>query len=287
VVVVAIVVSVLLHAIALVLLGRFAPARLALAPGLGEPVRVALIEPPPMPAGEPAPDSPFRSSVDSAGERKVPETPPEGAPSDKRARAPRVPERPAAEPETEPQPGIRGVAPPEDPEAQRRRKISDVVSALRNRGSWDDALEGDGPELELGGGGSGGYGADLQFESKADVDWGPYAARIKHIVRGNWRIPIAAQAGVEGIVQLHFFIRRDGVIEELQTVSASGELPLDIAARDALALSSALPPPPLPEDLDEERVGVVWTFIYNMDDREYARWERLQRWGARRSPPQP
>ena len=115
------------------------------------------------------------------------------------------------------------------------------------------------------------------------MDWGPYAQRLRRLVRGNWRIPTAAQVGMDGIVQVHFFIRRDGGVDELEIVRESGTVPLDVAARDAIALSDRLPPPPLPADSPEERVGVTWTFFYNIDDREYRLWRREERLRERRA----
>ena len=70
--------------------------------------------------------------------------------------------------------------------------------------------------------------------------------------------------------------------EELELVTGSGTKPLDIAAENALALSNRLPPPPLPAEYCEERVGVTWSFFYNMTERDLRFWYREQEIARRR-----
>lgn len=259
------------------------------------PVQVQFVESAPESEGEPPPDTPFRSSADSRAESPEPTPPPEPAPENlprslgespvlerprpaPRRAAPPEPPAPAAEPgeeqPVEEQPGV-GIA-QETSEEKRKR----LAQGLRGIGgveqSWEDAATS-APDIPGGAFG----GSSLMFESKADVDWGPYAEQIKRIVRSNWRIAPAAEY-LSGVVQVHFYIRRDGTIEELVYTSRAEIDPLDIPAYDAIRLSDPLPKPPLPEDLDEERVGVTWSFLYNVDEREYRQWQRVQRWNSRR-----
>ena len=194
--------------------------------------------------------------------------PPEPPPQPRLEPKPPTPEpQPEREPEPEP--------PPKDPTRltfdEKRERMKDVLRdwSSPSQPSSDpfESLPTIPPDALRG-------GPDIQFESSADVDWGPYAARIKRIVRTNWRIPTIAQVGGRGGTQLHFYIACDGSIEELEQVVPSGTLPLDVAAENALALSNKLPPPPLPPEYCEERVGVNWSFFYNMSERELRFWYR-------------
>jgi outer membrane biosynthesis protein TonB len=190
------------------------------------------------------------------------------------------PEPPAAplspEPRPEPAPAEVTAAPASDDEKIRR--MEELLAQQRRVRPLGEMPDQPLQALPWGGGPEG----DIQFESRADVDWGPYAARLRSIVRANWRIPTAAQVGMDGIVQVHFAIRRDGGIEELALVRESGTGSLDVAANDAIALSDKLPPPPLPADGPEDQVGVTWTFFYNIDEREYRLWRREERLRGRR-----
>ena len=243
----------------------------------GEPQRQARLRfVPPQPRAEPAPE-PVESEqiaerdVEARAPEPSPEPPPVIVPPQPPP-SPRVEPRPPREqvepePETEP--------PPESPEKltydEKRERVKDLLrdwsSPSRPRSDPFESLPTIPPDAMRG-------GPDVQFESSADVDWGPYAARIKRIVRSNWRIPTIAQVGGRGGTQLHFYIACDGSIEELEQVVPSGTMPLDVAAENALALSDRLPPPPLPPEYCEERVGVNWSFFYNMSERELRLWYR-------------
>jgi outer membrane biosynthesis protein TonB len=230
---------------------------------------------PSQPQAEPAerpPDTQDRSDRDL--ESQAPEPAPE---------PPIVPEppRPRPSPPSEPQPAPPEPTPRPEPEPEpaepsdlsfdeKRERVKDLLSDWRSPTSPQadpfESMRSLPPDALRSGA--------VQFESKADVDWGPYAARVKQIVRGNWRIPTIAQVGGKGASQLHFYIACDGSIEELELTVGSGKQPLDISAENALALSNRLPPPPLPPEYCEDRVGVTWTFFYNMDERDLRGWYR-------------
>jgi len=107
----------------------------------------------------------------------------------------------------------------------------------------------------------------LSFDTQW-YDWGPYAAAMLRKIRANWRIPEIARLGVEGVVKIRFFIERDGTVTSLRIVDESGKPPMDFAARDAIAVSSAFRP--LPADLTGvEREGVTITFYYNTRPEEW------------------
>jgi len=103
----------------------------------------------------------------------------------------------------------------------------------------------------------------LSFDTQW-YDWGPYAKRMLARIRREWyaRMPDIARLGVPGVVRIRFFIERNGEVTGLQITSESGKPPMDLAARDAIAASSAFDP--LPSDLTGiEREGVTITFFYN------------------------
>jgi protein TonB len=113
------------------------------------------------------------------------------------------------------------------------------------------------PDTEGGQVDTGGLSFDTQW-----YDWGPYAKAMLAKIRRHWRIPEIAMLGVQGIVQIRFFIERDGTVTGLRITDESGKPPMDFAARDAIADSS--PFEPLPPDLGGvEREGVTITFFYN------------------------
>lgn len=237
---------------------------------------------PPQPQAEEAPEPVDSERIsDRDVEARAPEPEPEPPPilqPPEPPPSPRVeprPPRPETPPEPEPQPEPEPEPPPEDPTQltydEKRERVKDLLrdwsSPSRPPSDPYESFPTIPPDALRG-------GPDVQFESSADVDWGPYAARIKRIVRTNWRIPTLAQVGGRGGTQLHFYIACDGSIEELEQVVPSGKLPLDVAAENALQLSNKLPPPPLPPEYCEERVGVTWSFFYNMSERELRLWYR-------------
>ncbi len=106
----------------------------------------------------------------------------------------------------------------------------------------------------------GGLSFDTQW-----YDWGPYAKQMLAKIRRNWyaRMPEIALLGVPGVVRIRFYIERDGTVTGLTITDESGKPPMDFAARDAIAASSAFDP--LPADLlGVEREGVTITFYYNL-----------------------
>ncbi len=127
------------------------------------------------------------------------------------------------------------------------------LSALAGPGSAGGAMPNrSGGQVDLG---------PLSFDTEW-YDWGPYAAEMLRRIRYHWEIPEIAQMGVPGVVQIHFFIERDGRVTGLEIQRVSSHPPLDFAARDAILDASPLPP--LPADLTGVfHEGVTITFYYN------------------------
>jgi periplasmic protein TonB len=160
--------------------------------------------------------------------------------------------------EPEPAPDGAGRDDTQPPQEQPRLQLPPT-------GSWalPPAVGGlpENPDREGGRVDEGGLSFDTQW-----YDWGPYADKMLRKIRRNWRIPEIARLGVSGVVRIRFFIERDGTVTGLTITDESGKPPMDFAARDAIADSSAFDP--LPSDLTGvEREGVTITFYYNMSPR--------------------
>jgi TonB family protein len=174
--------------------------------------------------------------------------------------APQPEQRPPTRESTQqvPEPEGAGAEESEPPEVQPRLQLPPT-------GSWAlPPMAGglpENPDREGGRVDEGGLSFDTQW-----YDWGPYADKMLRKIRRNWRIPEIARLGVSGVVRIRFFIERDGTVTGLTITDESGKPPMDFAARDAIADSSAFDP--LPSDLTGvEREGVTITFYYNMNPR--------------------
>jgi TonB family protein len=168
---------------------------------------------------------------------------------------PRLPVEQVHPPELEPEPDGAGSQDTQQPQEQPRLQLPPT-------GSWALPPVAGGlpenPEREGGRVDEGGLSFDTQW-----YDWGPYADKMLRKIRRNWRIPEIARLGVSGVVRIRFFIERDGTVTGLTITDESGKPPMDFAARDAIADSSAFDP--LPSDLTGvEREGVTITFYYNL-----------------------
>jgi TonB family protein len=179
-------------------------------------------------------------------------------------RVPQVPppERPQEEPLEQPteeqrdEPDDEGAGEPA-PEPERQ----EPAIKLPPPGAWalppDEGGVFERPDTEGGQVDQGGLSFDTQW-----YDWGPYAKAMLAKIRRHWRIPEIARLGVQGVVQIRFYIEPDGTVTGLRITDESGKPPMDFAARDAIADSS--PFEPLPQDLGGvDREGVTITFFYN------------------------
>jgi TonB family protein len=174
-------------------------------------------------------------------------------------REPRRPveEAPAREPEARPDTTAEGAGERE----QLKPPAEEPRIALPPSGSWalPPGVGGlpENPDRDGGTVDEGGLSFDTQW-----YDWGPYAAKMLRKIRRNWQIPEIARLGVSGVVRIRFFIERNGEVTGLTITDESGRPPMDFAARDAIADSSAFDP--LPSDLTGvAREGVTITFYYN------------------------
>jgi len=99
------------------------------------------------------------------------------------------------------------------------------------------------------------------FETK-DYDWGNYATLLVGRIQANWKVPVLAELGWKGRVDVRFTILRDGSIEGLEVLKSSTVPPYDEAAKEAIRQTS--PFAPLPEDFPRDRERVTIHFFYNI-----------------------
>jgi TonB family protein len=89
---------------------------------------------------------------------------------------------------------------------------------------------------------------------------GEYANLIIERVKGKWFIPSNLRNS-QGHTTVVFFIDREGRYTDARIVLPSGNYSLDVAALNAIILSS--PFPPLPKGFPGDHVGAKFVFSYN------------------------
>ncbi len=98
------------------------------------------------------------------------------------------------------------------------------------------------------------------------VDFLPYVAQIRTIVRSHWMLMIPSQAHSpllkQGKVSIDFYIRKDGKVEGIKIHESSGEEALDHAAWSSITASN--PFPPLPSEFSGEGIGARFHYFYNL-----------------------
>jgi len=106
--------------------------------------------------------------------------------------------------------------------------------------------------------------APIILSDTRGVDFGPYLARVVHIVRQNWysMIPESARLGEKGRVSVVFEILKDGSVPQLRLVATSGADPLDRAA--VAGIRASIPFPPLPDEFTGNHLVLQFIFLYNL-----------------------
>lgn len=114
------------------------------------------------------------------------------------------------------------------------------------------------------GAGQGGPGHGLGVATgKASFD-GPlfqfpsYLQNMENKISGKWSPPAVSMQGEVGAV-IQFKVRKDGRVESIEVEKSSGNIFFDQAAMRAIF--GAAPLPPLPEDLNEDRLTVHFSFM--------------------------
>jgi TonB family protein len=117
---------------------------------------------------------------------------------------------------------------------------------------FQSGIVGGGGSLGGGSGGGGSLGGTFgQFPS--------YWQNMENKISGQWAPPpVSAQEEGAGVI-IQFKVRKDGGVESVEVLKSSGNKFFDMAAMRAV--SQANPLPPFPDDLNEERLTVHYSFV--------------------------
>jgi TonB family protein len=204
--------------------------------------------------------------------------PPAAAPTPAPASPPPPPPAPKQEPQLDAGLRLEDVPAPGSGGAGRLRMPSLTPGQAIQQSMQNAARGGYHPET---GNGAGGGGGDSDFEfnnlhpnfatemptilsDTRGVDFGPYLARVVHIVRQNWysMIPESARLGEKGRVGIVFEILKDGSVPQERMVASSGSDPLDRAA--FTGIHASIPFPPLPPEFTGNHLVLQFIFLYNL-----------------------
>ena len=146
------------------------------------------------------------------------------------------------------------LTPPPDPVTPARPEEAQTEAAVTSS-DGEKMAEGPPASVEAGGGGrarEGGYGA-AGGDPRVEAD---YAAVLLAWLERHKEYPRPARRrGQEGVVLLYVLIDREGRVLQSRIEESSGYPLLDNAALDML--ERAAPVPPLPDDMPQERLGLV------------------------------
>ena len=126
--------------------------------------------------------------------------------------------------------------------------------ALRNLQRYVPREQFDNP-----GGNGGGFGPEIQFDSKG-VEFGPWIRRFIAQVKRNWFVPYSSMS-MRGHVVITFNVHKDGTLTDLTVVGPSPIDPFNNAAFGALSGSN--PTQPLPPEYPADKAFFTVTFFYN------------------------
>ncbi len=97
----------------------------------------------------------------------------------------------------------------------------------------------------------------LRVDSEIDIE---YLLELRNRIERNWR-PI--NTGKTLATRVYFRIGTDGKIQRVYIEKPTGNINFDRSAFDAVRLSD--PFPPLPDDFENDTLGVHFDFIYEVD----------------------
>jgi colicin import membrane protein len=198
------------------------------------------------PSGEPAASAPAPAPVRTPEPAvKIPDKPTK--PPEKKATKKPVPPKPKAEkPAPEPKPAAT--------ESAAAPEASAVEAAGHPGKSTGAGAGGEGQALSGGPGGGGGSG----YLDATDFEYGWYIARISSILPSNWARPMEPDLQNPLRAVVHFIIRRDGSLTNIELEQPSGHAALDRSALRAVQDSNPLPP--LPYQYGKDSLGVHFYF---------------------------
>ena len=218
------------------------------------PEQAEIAQAPPVPAPTPTPTptpapSPPPTPVPTPTATPRPTPPPVSTPS------PQTRESSVDQLAALPQPVPRRPAPARPPSPTRESAASQLggpVSANNNNGPGGTSSSGPINPNNPGPG-------DPSVAALADLDWGPYLARLQRRVEQRW-IPGQSNTSRRSIVT--FTINRNGAVSNVRLAQTSGSQQTDSAAISAIQQASPLEP--LPAAFPGQSVDIHFTFDLNV-----------------------
>jgi TonB family protein len=115
-------------------------------------------------------------------------------------------------------------------------------------------------------------GVDVLTDTQG-VDFGPYVARTRQIVRQNWYTLMPPQVYPpifkQGKLAIEFEVLKDGTVSDMKLRTSSGDVALDRAAWGSITASA--PFPPLPKEFPGKLLGLRFYYFYNLQPDEKLR----------------
>ena len=97
----------------------------------------------------------------------------------------------------------------------------------------------------------------LKVDSEVDIE---YLLELRSRIEQNWRPPSSSKSLA---TRVYFKIGSDGKIQRVYIEKPTGNINFDSSAYDAVRLSD--PFSPLPDDFENDNLGVHFDFIYEID----------------------
>jgi TonB family protein len=149
---------------------------------------------------------------------------------------------------------------------------SQIAQATRAAAASRGGYSGGGGDYGLGQGNRGKVMGPMDILSDTmGVDFGPYLARVLHVVKMNWDtlIPESVYMGKKGKVAIEFAIMKDGRVAGLryEQGGSSGDVALDRAAYGSITMSD--PFPPLPDEFKGQYLALRFHYFYNPDKGDF------------------
>jgi TonB family protein len=149
---------------------------------------------------------------------------------------------------------------------QKQQPTATKTQPDKTEGSGTGVGSGTGSGLTIGIGSGGGGGFGSEYASQIGTSTFPftYYLQILHSkISSNW-VKSQISPGISGSFHstVYFKIHKDGQISELKVVEQSGVRSLDLSAMRAIR--SAAPFPPLPDEYEDEYLGIRLIFEHNI-----------------------
>jgi TonB family protein len=91
------------------------------------------------------------------------------------------------------------------------------------------------------------------------IDLSPWARTVVELIQKNWAVPAGQQSESEASVEIAVVILKNGAVTFIDVVAPSDDHEFDLAARDAIEMSSPLPQ--LPNDFPADSLEISLVFF--------------------------